>query len=64
MKDNELLPFCRNRYYKGKMLTSSDFQAEQMYMNHKRRFLNQMVAGAGIVCGMSVTSLDDLSLMI
>lgn len=64
MKSNELLPFSRNRYYKGKMLTSSDFEAEQVYINHKRRFVNQMVAGSGIVCGMSVISLDDQSLMI
>lgn len=64
MKSSELLPFSRNRYYKGKMLTSSDFEAEQVYMNHKRRFVNQMVAGSGIVCGLGVISLDDLSLMI
>lgn len=64
MKSNELLPFSRNRYYKGKMLTSSDFEAEQVYGNHKRRFVNQMVAGSGIVCGMSVISLDDQSLLI
>ena len=64
MKSNELLPFIRNRYYKGKMLTSSDFEAEQMYMNHKRRFINQMINGSGIACGLNVISLDDLSLMI
>lgn len=64
MKSNELLPFSRNRYYKGKMLTSSDFEAEQVYVNHKRRFVNQMVTGAGIVCGLSVISLDDQSVMI
>ncbi|MDO4292923.1 MAG: hypothetical protein Q4C65_06790 [Eubacteriales bacterium] len=64
MKNNELIPFERNRYYTGKMLTSADFEAEQSYLNNKRRFLNQMVTGAGIVCGLSVVSLDDQSLMI
>lgn len=64
MKNNEILPFNRNRYYKGKMLTSSDFEAEQLYMNNKRRFINQMLGGSGIVCGLSVISLDDLSVMI
>lgn len=64
MKSNELLPFSRNRYYKGKMLTSSDFEAEQTYMNNKRRFVNQTINGSGIVCGLNVISLDDLSLMI
>lgn len=64
MKRNELLPFSRNRYYKGKMLTSSDFEAEQTYLNNKRRFINQTINGSGIVCGLNVISLDDLSLMI
>lgn len=64
MKSKELIPFERNRYYTGKMLTSADFGAEQAYMNHKRRFLNQMVSGSGIICGLSVISLDDLSVLI
>lgn len=64
MKNSELLPFNRNRYYKGKMLTSADFEAEQLYMNNKRRFINQMLGGNGILCGLSVISLDDLSVMI
>lgn len=64
MKSNELLPFSRNRYYKGKLLTSADFEAEQLYMNNKRRFVNQVITGSGIVCGLSVISLDDLSIMV
>lgn len=64
MKNNELLPFERNRYFSGKMLTSSDFQAEQLYNNNKRRFINQVVLGSGIICGCGVFSLDDLSLLI
>lgn len=64
MKSNELLPFSRNRYYRGKMLTSADFQAEQLYMNSKRQFMNRMVIGPGIACGLNVISLDDLSIMV
>lgn len=64
MNNNKLLPFNRNRYYKGKMLTSVDFESEQRYMNDKRRFLNTMVTGSGIVCGLNVISLDDQSLLI
>lgn len=64
MNNNKLLPFSRNRYYKGKMLTSLDFESEQRYMNDKRRFLNAMVTGSGIVCGLNVVSLDDQSLLI
>ncbi len=64
MKNNDLLTFSRNRYYKGKMLTSADFEAEQLYMNNKRRFVNRTVVGSGIACGLNVISLDDLSVMI
>ena len=59
-----LLPFERNRYFAGKMLTSADFAAEQEYMNNKRRFLNNVMYGSGIICGFGVYSLDDLSLFI
>lgn len=64
MKNNQLYPFERNRYYSGKMLTSADFQAEQTYFNNKRRFINHMVFGSGIICGCGVFSLDDLSLLV
>lgn len=46
------------------MLTSADFQAEQTYFNNKRRFLNNMMYGSGIICGCGVFSLDDLSLLV
>lgn len=64
MKNNDLLTFSRNRYYKGKILTSADFEAEQLYMNNKRRFVNKTIVGSGIACGLNVISLDDLSVMI
>lgn len=64
MENNQMLPFERNRYYVGKLLTSADFQAEQTYHNYKRRFLNEMIFGSGIVCGLGVYSLDDLSIMV
>lgn len=64
MKSNQLYPFERNRYYAGKMLTSSDFQAEQSYFNHKRRFINSFFYGSGIICGCNVCSLDELSILL
>jgi len=64
LENNELLPFERNRYFSGKMLTSADFLAEQTYNNNKRRFMNQMLYGSGILCGLGVFSLDDQSLLI
>ena len=64
MNNSQLTPFERNRYYAGKMLTSSDFQAEQTYFNNKRRFANSLLYGAGVICGLGVFSLDDLSVLI
>lgn len=64
MKNNQLYPFERNRYYAGKLLTSADFEAEQLYMNNKRRFLNRIMFGSGIACGLSVVNLDDLSILL
>ncbi|MBQ7678484.1 MAG: hypothetical protein IJT34_01355 [Butyrivibrio sp.] len=62
--NNQLYPFERNRYYPGKMLTSADFQAEQEYHINKNRFMNSLMYGAGIVCGLGVFSLDDLSILV
>ena len=64
MNNNPLFPFERNRYYAGKMLSSADFGAEQSYMNDKRRFLNSMLFGTGIICGCNVYNLDDLSVFV
>ena len=64
MKNRQLLPFERNRYYAGKALTSTDFYAEQLYMNNKRRFMNNVMFGSGIVCGLNVLNLDDMTIMI
>ena len=64
MKNIKLLPFERNRYFTGKMLTSADFAAEQRYINNKRRFINNMMFGTGIVCGMSVEYLDEKNIKI
>lgn len=56
--------FEKNRYYYGKMLTSSDFQAEQRYNDGKRMFLNQMILGRGILCGLRVSIMDERTLLI
>lgn len=64
LKENQTLTFIRNRYYTGKMLTSKDFQTEQLYMNQKRSFLNHMMYGTGIMCGLSVRKLDEVSVLI
>lgn len=61
---DKLYPFERNRYYAGKMLTTADFKAEQSYHIGKQKFLNTLMYGAGVVCGMGVFNLDDLSVLI
>ena len=64
MSSGQLYPFERNRYYPGKMLTSVDFQAEQNYHINKGCFINNLMFGAGVVCGLGVFTLDDLSVLI
>lgn len=64
MNNKQMFPFERNRYYAGKMLASADFLAEQIYMNNKRRFVNETLFGHGVVSGLGVSNLDDLSVMI
>lgn len=64
MKTTQLIPFERNRYYYGKMLTSPDFQEEQQYFRNKQMLLNQMTLGGGIVCGLNVFNLDDFSILV
>ncbi|MDR1028106.1 MAG: hypothetical protein LBL63_01660 [Clostridiales Family XIII bacterium] len=64
MNSINLLPFERNRYYPGKLLTSADFLSEQTYLGNKRQFMNGLLYGPGILCGLSVYNLDDTSLMV
>ena len=64
MKNQNVFPLERNRYFYGKLLTVRDFEVEQTYMNNKRRILNRAVTGTGVVCGLSVQRSDDVTLMI
>lgn len=64
MNSHEMIPFEKNRYYYGKMLTAADFRAEQDYVDKKQMFLNTVTFGAGILCGLSVERLDDKSVHI
>ena len=61
MQNNNFFPFERNRYFYGKMLTAADFETEQRYFNNKRRLLNRILFGAGVVCGLGVYRNDDAS---
>lgn len=59
MKNLNYFPFERNRYFYGKLLSVDDFDAEQRYMNDKRRMLNRFLHGTGVVCGLQVVEIDD-----
>lgn len=48
------VPFERNNYYYGKLMTARDFHTEQNYFNEKRWLMNRTIHGWGIVCGLAV----------
>lgn len=62
MKNLKYFPFERNRYFYGKLLSVDDFEAEQRYMNDKRRMLNRFLYGTGVVCGLQVVEVDDFTI--
>jgi hypothetical protein len=59
MNDSLGFRFERNQYFTGKLLTAQDFKIEQKYLNDKRRILNRMMFGYGIVCGLQVIHIND-----
>jgi hypothetical protein len=44
----------RTRYFHGMLMTERDFREEQIYHNEKRRLLNRMLHGWGVVCGLKI----------
>ncbi len=64
MKNSRLYPFERNRFFYGKLLTVRDFEAEQKYFNDKRRLLNRLINGEGVVSGLQVVAIDDKTLSV
>jgi hypothetical protein len=51
--------FRRLRYFHGMLLDDKDFRAEQQYHAGKRRLLNRMLHGSGVVCGLDLKSKKD-----
>lgn len=64
MKNLTCMPFKKNRYFYGKLLTADDFEQEQQYFDDKRRMINRWVLGAGIVAGLEVIRVDDYSISV
>ncbi len=50
--DGKLRPADKNRYFSGKLLTSRDCKDEQDFHNEKRRLINRLTLGDGVVCGL------------
>ena len=46
--------FKRARYFHGMLMTDRDFREEQIYHNEKRKLLNRMLHGWGVVCGFDI----------
>ncbi len=44
----------RNRYFYGMLLDVYHFERETHYFNAKRRLLNRLVSGYGVICGLDV----------
>lgn len=64
MKNYRLYPFERNRFFYGKLLTVRDFESEQRYFNDKRRMLNHLIHGSGVLCGLQVVAVDDKTISV
>ncbi|MBP3858074.1 MAG: hypothetical protein IK990_20920 [Ruminiclostridium sp.] len=64
MKNTQLYPFERNKYFYGKLLSVEDFNFEQKYMNDKRRLVNRLVHGIGVVSGLNVVRVDDMTISV
>lgn len=59
MYNIKFFPFERNNYFKGKVMSAESFKAEQLYINDKRRLINRLAGGFGIVCGLDTVAVAD-----
>ncbi|MGI2296663.1 hypothetical protein [Paenibacillus sp. GXUN7292] len=64
MNRSRYIPFERNRYFYGKLLTVRDFMSEQTYYSDKRRLSNRLLFGSGVITGLQVVAVDDKSISI
>jgi len=55
---NGIVPFERNSYFFGKLLTVDDFKTEQHYFMEKARVVNRTIHGAGVVYGLGVSGAE------
>lgn len=55
-KQCEYKGFKRTNFFPWMLVTEKEFQVEQAYLNGKRKLLNQMLHGWGVVCGLIMRS--------
>ncbi|MDS0260516.1 hypothetical protein NDI56_14010 [Haloarcula sp. S1CR25-12] len=55
----ELSQFQKNRYFKGKLMTPRDMEAEQTYHAERLHTLNRLLNGKGVVRGIDVQSVTE-----
>lgn len=60
----QLYPFSKNRYFKGKRMRSLDFEREQVFFDHKLAFINHWNFGEGIALGLGVQRVDSDTLLV
>jgi hypothetical protein len=53
-KNCEYNNFKKARYFHGMLMTERDFQDEQKYHIEKRKLVNRMLHGFGVVCGLQI----------
>lgn len=56
--------FVRLRYFFGKRMGVADFVDEQRYHGGKHRFHNQRMHGAGLLCGLAVSRMSPVDLLL
>jgi hypothetical protein len=54
-----LSPPVRNRFFYGKLMDVRHFEMEQHYFLKKRRLLNRLGLGSGVLCGLEVEATND-----
>lgn len=64
MRNTNMFPFERNKYYYGKLLSVDDFNLEQNYYCNKLRAGNMLMNGMGVVAGLYVVDVDGQSISV
>jgi len=57
-KNCDFNDFKRVRYFHGMLMGDRDFREEQVYHIEKRKMLNKMLHGWGVVCGLGLSTVD------